>query len=97
MSGSETPSSVGHEAGRIVGGLLENARKLVGQAVGMRAPDIIFTSGTRDKQPRVCRSEKGSWQVDQDARWGDGSQVGSLDVPRPRGGRLYAEYDACQK
>ena len=42
------PSSVGHETGRAAGGLLENARRLVGQAVGMRAPDVIFTSGATE-------------------------------------------------
>ena len=42
------PSSVGHVTGRTAGGLLENARRLVGQAVGMRAPDVIFTSGATE-------------------------------------------------
>ena len=48
MSGSENPSSVGHVTGRIAGDLLENARRLVGQVVGMRAPDVIFTSGATE-------------------------------------------------
>ena len=42
------PSSVGHGTGRTAGGLLENARSLVGLAVGMRAPDVIFTSGATE-------------------------------------------------
>ena len=42
------PSSVGHVTGRIAGDLLENARRLVGQVVGMRAPDVIFTSGATE-------------------------------------------------
>ena len=42
------PSSVGHETGRAAGGLVEDARSLVGQTVGMRAPDVIFTSGATE-------------------------------------------------
>ena len=42
------PSSVGHETGRAAGGLVEDARSLVGLAVGMRAPDVIFTSGATE-------------------------------------------------
>ena len=42
------PSSVGHGTGRAAGGLVEDARRLVGQAVGMRAPDVIFTSGATE-------------------------------------------------
>ena len=42
------PSSVGHETGRVAGGPVEDARSLVGQAVGMRAPDVIFTSGATE-------------------------------------------------
>ena len=42
------PSSVGHETGRTAEGLVEDARRLVGQAVGMRAPDVIFTSGATE-------------------------------------------------
>ena len=42
------PSSVGHETGRAAGGLVEDARRLVGLAVGMRAPDVIFTSGATE-------------------------------------------------
>ena len=42
------PSSVGHVTGRTAGGLVEDARRLVGQAVGMRAPDVIFTSGATE-------------------------------------------------
>ena len=42
------PSSVGHVTGRTAGGLVDDARKLVGQAVGMRAPDVIFTSGATE-------------------------------------------------
>ena len=42
------PSSVGHGTGRAAGDLVEDARRLVGQAVGMRAPDIIFTSGATE-------------------------------------------------
>ena len=42
------PSSVGHVTGRTAGSLLENARRLVGQAVGMKAPDVIFTSGATE-------------------------------------------------
>ena len=42
------PSNVGHGTGRAAGSLLENARRLVGQAVGMRAPDVIFTSGATE-------------------------------------------------
>ena len=42
------PSSVGHGTGRAAGGLVGDARRLVGQAVGMRAPDVIFTSGATE-------------------------------------------------
>ena len=42
------PSSVGHETGRAAGGLLEDALRPVGQAVGMRAPGVIFTSGATE-------------------------------------------------
>ena len=42
------PSSVGHTTGRTAGGLVEDARSLVGLAVGMRAPDVIFTSGATE-------------------------------------------------
>ena len=42
------PSSMGHVTGRTAGGLVEDARRLVGQAVGMRAPDVIFTSGATE-------------------------------------------------
>ena len=42
------PSSVGHKTGRVAGDLLENARSLVGLAVGMRASDVIFTSGATE-------------------------------------------------
>ena len=39
---------MGHETGRTAEGLVEDARRLVGQAVGMRAPDVIFTSGATE-------------------------------------------------
>ena len=42
------PSSVGHNTGRMADGLVESARGLVGLAVGMRAPDVIFTSGATE-------------------------------------------------
>ena len=42
------PSSVGHNTGRAADGLVENARGLVGLAVGMRTPDVIFTSGATE-------------------------------------------------
>ena len=42
------PSSVSYSTGRAAGGLLENARSLVGLAVGMKAPGIIFTSGATE-------------------------------------------------
>ena len=42
------PSSVGHATGRTAGDMAEEARSLVGQAVGMRAPDVIFTSGATE-------------------------------------------------
>ena len=42
------PSSVGHGTGRATGGLVEDVRRLVGQVVWMRAPDVIFTSGATE-------------------------------------------------
>ena len=42
------PSSVGHGTGRAAGGLAEDACRPVGQAVEMRAPDVIFTSGATE-------------------------------------------------
>ena len=42
------PSSVGHATGRTAGDMVEETRSLVGLAVGMRAPDVIFTSGATE-------------------------------------------------
>ena len=42
------PSSVGHVTGRAARDLVEDARRLVGQAVKMREADVIFTSGATE-------------------------------------------------
>ena len=60
------PSSVQHGTGRQAEGIVDEARKKVADAAGMRASDVIFTSGATEAK-QSCHYRFEYWTRKQNA------------------------------